>query len=72
MDDHTLHVRFDNDKEKKYDIAPLLNWEMFAPLRDARLFRSVRVERGGYAVIWNNEMDISEHELWTHGETMPT
>jgi hypothetical protein len=44
---------------------------MFAPLSNATLFKSVRVEQGGYAVAWNNEIDISEYELWVHGEIMP-
>ena len=31
-------------------------------------FRNVQVETGGYAVFWNEEIDISEYELWTHGK----
>jgi hypothetical protein len=30
------------------------------------LFKAVKVEKGGYAVAWNSEIDISEYELWTH------
>jgi hypothetical protein len=44
---------------------------MFAPLRNPALFKPVKVEQGGYAVSWRNEIDISEHELWLHGEAMP-
>ncbi len=44
---------------------------MFAPLKNPALFQSVKVKRGGYAVVWNREIDISEYELWSHGQTVP-
>ncbi len=55
---------------KQYNISPLLKKEMFSPLRDPVLFKSVQVDQGGYAVVWNSEIDISEYELWTHGQTI--
>ena len=70
MNDHTLLVRFDNGQERKYDIAPLLTKKMFAPLKNPALFRSVKVEQGGYAITWNNDIDISEYELWRNGQPM--
>jgi predicted RNase H-like HicB family nuclease len=70
IDDNTLLVEFDNDEKKKYDITPLLNLDMFSPLKDAALFNAVEAEKGGYAVVWNGEIDISEYELWSHGETI--
>ena len=71
IDDHTLLVEFDNSEKKKYDISPLLRKEMFAPLNNPALFKAVEVEQGGYAVVWNGEIDISEYELWSHGQPMP-
>lgn len=71
VDNYTLLVQFDNDQRKKYNIIQLLSKEMFAPLKNAALFKSVRVEEGGYAVAWNNDIDISEHELWVHGDALP-
>ncbi len=67
LDDHTLVVEFDNKEKKKYDVTPLLSKKMFAPLKNPALFKAVKVEQGGYAVAWNNEIDISEYELWKHG-----
>jgi hypothetical protein len=67
VDDHTLLVEFDNAEKKKYDITPLLNLDMFSQLKDAALFNAVEVEKGGYAVAWNDDIDISEYELWSHG-----
>ncbi len=71
IDDHSLFVEFDNHQKKTYDINPLLENKMFAPLRNAALFRAVRVDVGGYAVVWRKDIDISEHELWTNSETTP-
>lgn len=67
LDDHRLMVEFSNRVRKTYDVRPLLEKEMFAPLKQIALFKSVSVEPGGYAVAWGTEIDISEHELWQHG-----
>ncbi len=69
--DHTLIIEFDNHQKKQYDVSPLLSKEAFAPLENHALFRSVKVEQGGYAVFWNSEIDISEYELWQHGQDLP-
>lgn len=71
IDDHTLVIEFDNKQKKKYDVTPLLEKEMFSPLKNPALFKAVQVEQGGYALTWNNNIDISEYELWSHGQTMP-
>ena len=70
IDDSTLLVEFDNNEKKKYDITPLLSIDMFSPLKDVDLFKAVKVEQGGYAVAWNGDIDISEYELWRHGESV--
>jgi len=70
IDDHTLLVTFDNTQIKTYDVTPLLEKEMFAPLRNPALFKSAQVEQGGYAVVWNHAIDISEYELWRNGQTV--
>ncbi len=69
-DNHILIVEFDNNKKKQYDVAPLLEKEMFSPLKNTALFKSVRVEQGGWAVFWNDEIDLSEFELWSHGDIL--
>ena len=70
VDTHTLVIEFNNKQKKKYDITPLLEREMFAPLKNPALFKAVKVEQGGYAVVWNSSIDISEYELWSHGQAM--
>lgn len=64
VDDRTLLVEFENGIKKKYDISPLLEKELFAPLNDPALFRAVKVDQGGYGIVWNSDIDLSEYELW--------
>ncbi len=67
IDEHTLLIEFDNHQLKKYDVTPWLDKPAFSPLKNPTFFKSVQVEKGGYAVHWNSEIDLSEYELWRHG-----
>lgn len=67
LDGVRLRVRFDDGHEVIYDCRPLLARPAFAPLADPALFRSVTVDPGGYGISWNDDIDLSEYELWTHG-----
>jgi len=29
--------------------------------------KSVRVDSGGYGISWNDDVDLSEYEIWTNG-----
>jgi len=66
-DQNTLVITFVNEEVKKYNISKLLTNEMFSPLKNQAFFRNVKVEPGGYAVYWNDMIDISEYELWKNG-----
>ena len=70
-EENFLVVLFSNGEKKRYDINRLTNSEMFFPLKNPAFFKNVSVESGGYAVSWNSEIDISEYELWEHGENIP-
>lgn len=63
-----LLVTFENDVQKLYDCSPLLETAVFRPLREDWLFRMVRADAGGYGISWNDELDLSESELWENGE----
>ena len=69
-DDHYLIVEFDNNTKKLYDVAPLFERQMFSPLKNPAFFRAVQVDSGGYAVYWNEDIDLSENELWTKGQQL--
>jgi hypothetical protein len=65
--DRTLVIEFDNQEVKEYDISPLFSRPMFAPLKNPGFFKSFSLEPGGYGIVWNEDVDISEYELWTNG-----
>ena len=62
--DHTLIIEFTNQEIKKYSILPLLGNSVFYPLQDLAFFRNFQIEPGGYAIVWNEDIDLSEYTLW--------
>ncbi len=67
LEDFRLFVIFDNGTIKIYSMKNKLNNKAFASLTDIDLFRKVHVDSGGYGIIWNDEIDLSEYELWKNG-----
>ena len=67
IDGHTLLVIFSNNERRKYDVSLLPDREMFSVLKNPAFFKNVRVDTGGYALTWDEDTDISEYEIWTHG-----
>ncbi len=68
LENYILIATFDNGIKKKYDLKPLLKEKNFEPLRDKKLFKRVKVDAGGYAIVWNDKTDLAENELWTNGK----
>src|SRR5208283_4746519 len=62
-----LLVTFATSERKVYDCTPLLKEEVFRPLQDEELFRRARADKHGYGVVWNDEIDLAESELWLNG-----
>ncbi len=61
-------VIFKNDVIKKYDVRQLfrqLDW--YRDLENPDIFNLVHVDCGGCGVVWNEDIDISECELWENG-----
>ncbi len=67
LPNYHLLIVFRNNVVKVYDCTPLLEEEVFRPLATESLFTQVRAGTGGYGVIWNDELDLSESELWLNG-----
>ncbi|MBE9038517.1 DUF2442 domain-containing protein [aff. Roholtiella sp. LEGE 12411] len=70
INDHTLVIEFTNQEIKKYDIVHLLKNPAFAPLCQRAFFQNFQVEQGGYGIVWNENIDLSEYELWKNGITV--
>lgn len=72
-ENYTLFATFEDGSTRLYDVKRLFpKWEMFLPLKDEALFRSVKLAPGGYAVIWNADIDLACDELYYNGENKET
>ena len=68
VDQYILNIRFSNDVVKLFDVGKLLSDSRFEALKNKALFYNVQVDAGGYGISWNDEIDLSEYELWTNGK----
>jgi hypothetical protein len=62
-----LRVEFVNGAVKRYDCGKLIEEKAFAQLCNSSFFKNVRVDASGYGIVWNDDLDLSESELWIHG-----
>jgi hypothetical protein len=60
-------VAFATGEQRVYDCAPLLRESVFAGLADEAVFQQVRPDPHGYGVVWSDELDLAESELWING-----
>jgi hypothetical protein len=40
---------------------------MFFPLKNPAFFKNFQIDPTGSGIIWNDEIDISEYEIWING-----
>ena len=64
-DDFTLDLIFNNGSEKRFDIRPYLNYELFQNLKDLNYFKDIKIVFG--SVQWADEQDISPDTLYFEG-----
>ena len=67
LKDRHLLVTFVDGTPKVYDCQSILQHERFQLLHQEAFFKAVKVDPGGYGISWNDEMDLSEYELWHRG-----
>jgi len=63
----TLLVTFESGDRRVYDCTPLLRTEAFRPLQDEAIFRCAHADAYGFGVIWNDDIDLAESEVWING-----
>lgn len=70
LHDKILLAEFQDGTMKKYDVKPLMQkLPVFQMLNYVNgLFEQVRVDSGGYSIIWNNELDLDCNELYYNGK----
>lgn len=69
-----LSVLFETGETKIYDVKPLFaHIDAFQALeKHPALFEDVQVDVGGCGIVWNDDLDLSCDELWTHGVAVNT
>lgn len=68
LDDMILVVEFMSGEKKQYDVKPLMDkWSVFKDLAKNNVFKYVKVDVGGYGVVWTEDIDLSCDELWDNG-----
>lgn len=69
LSDYHLSATFTNGATKIYDVNPWIEKKAaFKPLKTIRgLFNQVRIDCGGYGIVWNDEIDLDAEEVWQNG-----
>jgi hypothetical protein len=68
LEEKRLLVKFANGVEKIYDCTQILQLDVFQNLNNEAFFKTIKVDPGGYGISWNDDLDLSEYELWVNGE----
>ena len=61
---YSLRLRFEDGLERTIDFSPVLAGELFGPLRDASLFRQVRLDAEAQTIVWPNGADFDPATLY--------
>ena len=66
-----LEAMFSSGEIKKYDMKNLIKkYDTFKELENKELFDKVKVDIGGYGIVWNEDIDLSSEEIWVNGTTV--
>ncbi|MFH0785089.1 MAG: DUF2442 domain-containing protein [Pseudomonadota bacterium] len=61
-DDFALHILFDNDEERIFDVKPYMEKGIFSQLKDPGIFKSVKPFLG--SIQWINGLDFCPDTLY--------
>ena len=67
---HKLLLRFDNDEQRVFDVAPLLSFGRFRELSAPLVFGRVRVAFD--SVQWDNGLDLDPEYLYERSQPLDT
>ena len=68
---YTLRVRFDDEVERTIDFRPVLEGELYGPLRDRELFDRVRIDDEIHTLAWPNGADFDPVTLHDWPDPLP-
>ena len=69
LPDYILLVGFTSGEYKQFDLKPLI--DKYAPFKSLAqvpgLYEQVKIDAGGYGLIWNDDLDISADGIYEKG-----
>lgn len=69
LPDYVLLVGFSTGEYKQFDLKPLI--EKYAPFKMLTqingLYEQVKIDVGGYGLVWNDDLDVSADGLYEKG-----
>ncbi|MDR3048378.1 MAG: DUF2442 domain-containing protein [Elusimicrobiota bacterium] len=72
LSQYNLFVEFENNETREYDVSRLFDeieeFKAFATVKG--LFEQVKVDKGGYGIMWNSKLDLSCNELYENGRKL--
>jgi hypothetical protein len=60
---YTLNIRFDDGTSRQIDFKPILQGEVYGPLRDIKLFEQVTLDQEVHTLQWPNGADFDPQTL---------
>jgi hypothetical protein len=68
---YTLWVEFDDGHSHQIDFRPVLEGQIYGPLRDEPTFAQVRIDRESHTLAWPNDADFDPATLRHWPEYLP-
>ena len=68
--DFVLLIGFDDGTQQEIDFSPVLEGELYGPLKDIDLFKRVRIDNEIHTLVWPNGADFDPatlHDWPVHG-----
>ena len=68
-----MKIYFEGGISKQYDVKK--SFERFPELKkleSEELFGLVKIDVGGFGLVWNDEIDLPYYEIWDNGEIIKT
>lgn len=72
LSNYRIFAIFDDGSIRVYSLDDRLGQPPFQALKEGDLFYKATIANGGHGIIWNDELDLSEYELWTKGQAVST
>jgi hypothetical protein len=63
IDSYVLEIRFDDGSIRRIDFEPVLEGELFGPLRDPRQFAQVKLDPEVHTLVWPTGADFDPATL---------